>query len=165
MPKSTITLLMLMLCSTALADPLGFSCERLAWKNTRDCAVNDTYEVYVYYVDSEEFTSDQQANKKSYRYEKPKSIFTVFKGCGSGKTSTYNGRFTANDEMATFSTQYRSARIRISLDDMTATLIPTKHGNTLKCEKLEGVTAGEYALLKEDARNAVSQTTAGAYFY
>lgn len=165
MPKSTIAVLTLMLCSTALADPLVFSCERLAWKNTNDCAANDTHEAYVFYVDSEEFTSDQQAKKHSFRYEKPKNFYTLFHACGSGKTYTYNGKFTTNNETATFWVKADRNKIIINLDDMTATLIPAKYGKTLKCEKVEGLTADEYTLLKEDARNADGITTAGAYFH
>lgn len=165
MLKPTIAILTLLLCSTALADPLVISCERLAWKNTNDCAVNDTYEKYVFYVDSETFTSDQQANKHSFRYENPRNFYTLFYACGSGKTYTFNGQFTSNDETASFWVKADKSLIRINLDDMTAIFKPAKDGNTLQCEKVEGITVEEYVLLKEDARNADAPSTAGAYFY
>jgi len=156
MLKSAIALLTLFLCSTALADPLVFSCERPAWKNTKSCTVNDTYESFVFYVDSEAFSSDQLANKKSFRYEKPENFYTIFKACGSGKTYTYNGKFVAHDRTVTFWAPSEQKRIEINLDDMTATLRPAKYGNTLNCEKVEGVTVDEYVLLEDDAGNAVS---------
>lgn len=165
MSKLTISLLMLMLSSTAFADPQAYSCERKAWKSTKDCDVNNMFEAYVFYVDSEEFTSDQQANKRSFRYEKPKNFYTLFHACGSGKTYTYFGKFTTNDETATFWVKADTARIIINLNDMTATLKPAKYGDTLKCEKVQGLTADEYTLLKEDARNFDGITTAPAYFY
>lgn len=156
MLKSAIALLTLILCSSVLADPLVFSCERPAWKNTKSCAVNDTYESFVFYVDSEEFASDQLANKKSFRYEKPENFYTIFKACGSGKSYTYNGKFAAYEGTVTFWTPSEQKKIEINLDDMTATLRPAKYGNTLNCEKVEGVTVDEYVLLEDDAGNAVS---------
>jgi len=163
MSKLTIVLLTLMLCSTTLAEPQAYSCERKAWKSTKDCKVNDMFEAYVFYVDSEEFTADQQANKHSFRYEKPKNFYTLFHACGSGKTYTYFGEFTTSDETATFWVKADRARIIINLDDMTATLKPARYGKTLKCEKVEGLTADEYTLMKKDARNFYGITTAPAY--
>lgn len=156
MLKSAIALLTLMLCSSTLADPLVFSCERPVWKNANRCTVNDTYESYVFYVDSEEFASDQQANKKSFRYEKPENFYTTFKACGSGKTFTYNGKFTAYEGTVTFWAPSEQKKIEINLDDMTATLRPAKYGNKINYKKVEGVPAEEYAHLEDGAGNVVS---------
>ena len=55
------------------------------------------------------------------------------------------------------------SKTQCSTHDLVATFIPAKHGNSLKCEKVEGLTADEYTLLQEDARNAEGPITTGAY--
>lgn len=125
-------ILTLAFCSTALADPVLYVCERPAWDGHEGCGPNNTYATYKLLFDDRDF------NKKYSEY-----TFRGAKGCNAdkGRRSTYS--FKANDEsiMFAFKTNPYSSKgsqdistITVDRDSMKAVLSNVKDSPELTCK-------------------------------
>jgi hypothetical protein len=129
MPKILTAILVLAFCSTALADPVKYVCERPAWDGVNGCGPNNTYETYSMSMNTDDF------DNKSPRY-----TLRTAKGCNADKGRRYKYNYKANGEKITFafnpnpgSTYLRQRTIKLDLDSMTAILSNVEDSPELSC--------------------------------
>ena len=129
MPKVPTAILVLALCSTALADPVKYVCERPAWDGVNGCGPNNTYETYSMLLNTDDF------DNRSPRY-----TLRSAKGCNADKGRRFKYNYYANGERITFafnpnpgSPYLRQSTIKLDLDSMKAVLSDVTDSQELSC--------------------------------
>ena len=129
MPKVLTAIFVFAFCSTALADPVKYVCERPAWDGVQGCGPNNTYETYSMLLDTNDF--DYQSSRYTLRSAK---------GCNADKGRRYKYQYKANGTKITFafnpnpgSSYLRQSTIKLDLDSMKAVLGNVEESPELSC--------------------------------
>jgi len=131
MLKTLTAILTLTLCSTALAEPILYVCERPAWDGQEGCGLNNTYATYSMLLDTKDFDH-------KYAYYTLRSS----KGCDANKGRRQKYRYLANDETISFALDLKSrssigagrmSTIELDLDSMKAVMSKVKDSPELTC--------------------------------
>jgi len=91
MPRILVIFLTLAFCSTAMADPLTYICERPAWDGKEGCGPNNTYYTYRLQLDTKDFDNKD-----------PRYVFQMKKGCDASKGSKKRYHYVVSDETLAF---------------------------------------------------------------
>jgi len=91
MPRISVLLMTLAFCSTAMADPVTYICERPAWDGKKGCGPNDTYYTYRLQLDT-----------KDFEHENPEYTFQRKKGCDASKGVKHRYHYSVDDETIAF---------------------------------------------------------------
>ncbi|MEE4218460.1 MAG: hypothetical protein V2I48_12675 [Xanthomonadales bacterium] len=136
---------LLAITTTVVAEPVIYVCERPAWDSVKGCGPNNTYYTYAFYTDTEVVRNDIQADKKSFRYQKPEYVFAMRKGCDLNNARPKVEKFEATDNEIRFGfaqmysqsvSAYETAKL--DLETMTARLQKVKHNPELNCTAFIG---------------------------
>jgi hypothetical protein len=123
-------ILTLAFCSTALADPVLYVCERPVWDGHEGCGQNNTYATYSILYDTRDI------NKKYSKY-----TFRGSKGSDAKKGRRYTYRYKANGEKMIFAfsanpTSTNTAQmstITVDLDSMKGVMSGVKDSPEMTC--------------------------------
>ena len=91
MPRIFVILMTLAFCSTAMADPVTYICERPAWEGKKGCGANNTYYTYRLQLDT-----------KDFEHKSPEYIFQMKKGCDASKGVKQRYHYAVNDDTIAF---------------------------------------------------------------
>ncbi|MEE4294027.1 MAG: hypothetical protein V2I79_08640 [Xanthomonadales bacterium] len=140
MARFAIPLVMVLTCTTALAGPVLFTCERPAWGDKQGCGESNAYETYTFYTYAEAILEDQAADKAARRYLRPVQVFMKVKSCDGTEGRPAVGRFEVDGELMTLwlgdvriGDGLIADKLVLDMGSLTAELSDAEHGKALSC--------------------------------